>query len=292
VAVKRKTGGARKGAAGLAAEEQERLVQTLHGMAASGDYPATLGRLLAESGVPVARAGAVLTATNLRQRLSVAAKRTARGDVLASAMVCLAPDSDRMATSDQVLLQLLAAGSRGAAKARSVTELASQLPDQLQGPFRKHWKAAAPEGRLPAGIAAIATSRTLFLFREVDLLMRRKSSATLPAGPKGASAHPVDRAARPEDTGQASVGERILRAFETVDVRLGGQNYVPLLQLREALPDVDRAAFDQAIAGLRWERRLSLDAADGRQQRISPAELDAGIFEEGQTLVYAQRRHP
>lgn len=296
MAVKRRAGDEKRSVPGFTPAQQEHIVQTLQRLRNSSDYPTTLGRLLAAANVPVSQAAAVSTSTKLRPQLSLTAKSTARGDALASALVCLAADTAHMARSDHVLVHLIESRAQGAAKAHSVAELGSQLPEKLQGPFKKHWKAAAPEGRLPPGIAAIVASRTLLLFREGDLLTRKRHSPTPAAGPKAVPAQPPALAPRgpdpvPSDE-QKPIADHILRAFATIDARLGGQNYVPLLELRTALPDVGRVEFDQAIAALRWERRLSLDAADGRHQRVDAAELEAGIVEEGQTLIYAQRRHP
>ena len=85
--------------------------------------------------------------------------------------------------------------------------------------------------------------------------------------------------------------ERILEAFDNLDAATGQTNYVKLYDLRQALPDLSRAAFDEGINQLRRERILTLDSSDGRHERLPKREMDAGIIEQGNTpLVFAARR--
>lgn len=67
-------------------------------------------------------------------------------------------------------------------------------------------------------------------------------------------------------------------------------NYVLLADLREAMPQYPRDVFDRGINDLRRARRYALDSADGRHQRLTTAQTDAGIREAGSVLVYAARR--
>lgn len=92
------------------------------------------------------------------------------------------------------------------------------------------------------------------------------------------------------ETPQQPAEARILREFDRLDAQSGGENYVTLFALRGALPGIGRKAFDEAVNRLRKERVVSLDSADGRHVRLSPAEINAGIEEEGQWLVYMKRR--
>jgi len=86
------------------------------------------------------------------------------------------------------------------------------------------------------------------------------------------------------------LAKRVLLTFDHIDAKTGKGNYVTLYALREALPGVPRGDFDQAVNELRIARKVSLDSADGRHVRISPAEQAAAIVEDGDRLVYMARR--
>lgn len=98
------------------------------------------------------------------------------------------------------------------------------------------------------------------------------------------------QAIRNPAAGAVDVGARIERAFDEIDGSTMNHNYVLLSDLRRALPDVSREDFDRAMNGLRRQKIMSLDSADGRHVRLSPEEREAGIREVGSVLVYAARR--
>lgn len=78
---------------------------------------------------------------------------------------------------------------------------------------------------------------------------------------------------------------KILLAFEKIAV----SNYALLFDLRVALPELDRGAFDAAVRELRLADMLSLDSSDGRHRRLTAEQRAAGIQECGSNLVLAQR---
>ena len=76
--------------------------------------------------------------------------------------------------------------------------------------------------------------------------------------------------------------QRFEQAFSELE---GGTNYVTLFDLRRALSDVPREAFDAGLKSLRRESRFSLDSADGRHVQLPQAVLDAGL-REGPSLSF------
>ncbi len=285
------------GGGSLTSAERAHLVATLRELRSRGGYPTTLKKLFELTELPTARSRAGVRSNALKRKVTIAAKTTASPEVLLSSLVSLSEDASHLAISDQVLLQLLEGSSSGIGKAHSIAQLGGRLPEKLQRPFKNHWKEAAPRGRLPRGVAAVATSRTLLLFLEANVLRRKQGDSSSSSAPEpgqrvgGGTAVVTPTPLQGAAGSRSEISERILEAFAATDERLGGDNYVPLLELRKALPEVGRTEFDEALADLRRQRRLSLDASDGRHQRIDPEQLAAGILEEGQTLVYAQRRH-
>lgn len=89
-----------------------------------------------------------------------------------------------------------------------------------------------------------------------------------------------------ENSDDSDLERKLIEAFKTVD---DGDNYVKLSDWRKAA-GLSRTEFDSTLYKLRRDMIISLDAADGRYERPSAEELNAGIEEGGQTLVYAQMR--
>lgn len=53
---------------------------------------------------------------------------------------------------------------------------------------------------------------------------------------------------------------------------------------------LDRSTFDAALKDLRFARMLTCEASDGRHDRANAEQLEAGIDEGDQVLVYVRRR--
>ena len=120
-------------------------------------------------------------------------------------------------------------------------------------------------------------AETLFLLKDLHAGGR----ATLPAGP--ATNEPKVAAVGPPDFAKA-----FTVAFEQLDRRVGGHNFVSLVELRRLLP-VDREQFDRELRKLRLAGKYSLSGAEGRHG-ISPEEREAGILEDGALLLYVSRK--
>ncbi len=82
---------------------------------------------------------------------------------------------------------------------------------------------------------------------------------------------------------------RFAAAFDRLDAARGGHNFVSLVDLRAALADVSREAFDAGLNRLRAASAFTLSAAEGRHG-ITPAERDAALREDGCLLLFASRR--
>jgi hypothetical protein len=79
-------------------------------------------------------------------------------------------------------------------------------------------------------------------------------------------------------------------AFETLDRRNGSTNFVKLADLRDALSDFSREAFDAGLRKLRMDGVFSLDSHEGLHGSLTHDEREAGVREAGSLLVYASRR--
>jgi ActR/RegA family two-component response regulator len=99
-------------------------------------------------------------------------------------------------------------------------------------------------------------------------------------------ARPVVASAAPV----ADFGARFDAAFDRLDRASGGHNYVQVYDLRQALPDLSRSAFDDGLNQLRRQKIYSMDSDDGRHVRLTPEQREAGIREAGSNLVYVARR--
>jgi hypothetical protein len=78
-------------------------------------------------------------------------------------------------------------------------------------------------------------------------------------------------------------------AFDRIDAREGGYNFVKLLQLRTELRQVPRAEFDAGLLALRKDRLYSLESSEGHVVTLSEQEREAGILEAGRLLIYCKR---
>jgi hypothetical protein len=81
----------------------------------------------------------------------------------------------------------------------------------------------------------------------------------------------------------------MLDAWDELDEQNGRTNYVLLYDWRRRV-GLPRQEFDNGLRQLRIRRIISLDAADGRHEKLSAAQTQAGLMEEGRLLSYAKRR--
>lgn len=97
---------------------------------------------------------------------------------------------------------------------------------------------------------------------------------------------PVDR--KPEAASLFAVD--FDAAFRRIDARCGSRNFVKVYDLREELPQYDRAAFDTGLRGLREAGRFTMDSGQGGYSPLNDAERRAGIQEGSSLLVYVTRK--
>lgn len=142
------------------------------------------------------------------------------------------------------------------------------------------------EGKPPAGYGMIRVGKKTYLFRLSEVGATSEPPATISSKQP---ANPQHTTAAAADPGFATA---FTEAFERLDAQDGGYNFVKLLQLRNALPQYSRSAFDTGLEQLRKERRFSLEASEGLLVTLSEQERAAGIIESGRQLIYCKRiRH-
>jgi hypothetical protein len=266
------------GKVSAAAVLAEKMVQRLRALRAlvSDSYPVTLKRL-AELTDPAAATKVILDAVNPQRKAFSQYALVARKDLLAP--VALREDEPLLAASPLLLEFLLEATRTPGSHAASVAKLKGKVTSKLKDGFQKAVQRQIDEGTLPPTVAWVMMNRakTLLLLKDLHAGGR----TTLPAGP--ATIEPKVAAVGPLDFANA-----FTVAFEQLDRRVGGHNFVSLVELRRML-SMDREQFDRELRKLRLAGKYSLSAAEGRHG-ISPEEHDAGILEDGTLLLYVSRK--
>jgi hypothetical protein len=266
------------GKVSAAAVLAEKMLQRLRALRALGSdsYPVTLKRL-AELTDPAAATKVILDAVNPQRKAFSQYALVARKDLLAP--VALREDEPLLAASPLLLEFLLEATRTPGSHAASVAKLKGKVTSKLKDGFQKAVQRQIDEGTLPPTVAWVMMNRakTLLLLKDLHAGGR----TTLPAGP--ATIEPKVAAVGPLDFANA-----FTVAFEQLDRRVGGHNFVSLVELRRML-SMDREQFDRELRKLRLAGKYSLSAAEGRHG-ISPEEHDAGILEDGTLLLYVSRK--
>lgn len=236
-------------------------------------YVAPLGDLLAEAGHPRTAAVEVTKARALRNHLTLTVTTTASEDAAERALVGFVEDAKGILASPQLLVELLQEARDTTNQLFTLSQLREKLFSEDQEAFETHWSEAIGERRLPEGIGSLQTNGKSLLFFLNDIVQA-----------------PPDHASDEPPPPSAPLRERLLEAFDELDVAGGRRNYVTLFDLRNRLPDVGRDGFDAAVKELRREWILTLDPAEGRHERLPEQVLAAGIMDQSSLLVYAARR--
>lgn len=87
-----------------------------------------------------------------------------------------------------------------------------------------------------------------------------------------------------------ATANQIIATFDALDRADRGRNQVRLSALRAALPGLSRDEVDSGVNELRRARTMTLEASDGRHERLTEADRSAAIIEGGESLVYIARR--
>lgn len=272
-----------------AAELAGRLLAVLDSQRLLGDdaYPPTL-RKLAEfcgrnaSDTLVTKAAAH---KHFTERAIVTAKVGPR--LALDAPVIVKPDADPLpvAARDALLIYALNVPPSGKAKAVTSASTREELKMRVIPPLRPGFAASLAEGAdredLPEGIGWVLVKGKPLFFLARDI--KGRASVTPADVTESESAAPPPAAAQ-------SFSDAFLVAFDRLDHRNGGTNFVRLHELRQALAGVPRDSFDAGLRELRLRGVVSLDSYEGVTGPLPPEDRDAGIREAGSLLVYASRR--
>ena len=287
---------ARKTADRAVAEVADKMLSVLRSERAAGGraYPIvleTLGRLADPQARP-------------QQILKAAAKRSFTTQVVAArirqldAPVALLEDLVVLAGSPLVLELALRSKRTNTIHAHTVAQLAQRLTGKLQQPFKQVVGRQVETGQLPPEVGWISDRRPkLFLIEDLQpQSLRRRLQGPASGAPPAASVPvsvPAERGA--ETAGIPAVARdfaaRFEAAFDELDRQKGSHNFVSLVDLRRAIPDVSREQFDTGLRQLRLAGRFSLSAAES-VHGILPEQRRASIEEAGTLLLYLSRRAP
>ena len=149
------------------------------------------------------------------------------------------------------------------------------------------------KAELAARDAALAAARAMDAARAAQAAAEVAARAAQAAQAAEAALQAAQAAQASRIAAQANFAdfaEAFRQAFTRLDRRNGGNNFVRLLELRQALPQFDRATFDAGLNQLRRQWEFSLEAHEGLHVQISPEERESGIPEMGTLLIYVSRR--
>jgi hypothetical protein len=166
----------------------------------------------------------------------------------------------------------------------ALAEVVKHVPANLKTAFTAHWQQALESGALPSGVSSLRVKGAQSSVRKL-LLLSDLSPAVQASSVKSSSSEGT-----PTGPSSASLKERLLTEFDRLNEANGKRYYVTLFDLRKALPDVSREAFDAALNDLRRDWVLTLSAAEGLHETIPAHVIEAGIVEQSRRLVYVARR--
>ncbi len=208
-----------------------------------------------------------------------------------------------------LLLALLRRQAETKTHALNVTKLRDKLTERIKKPFQTVIRRQIENQSLPEGVAWVLmgnSGEVLFLTSVLQPSSIREvigAKAPTPLQPIPDRMIPkAEQAPSPVNSSSNGGGMRATEApsrdfstafdeaFDRLDRRNGGTNYVTLADLRRELSSFDRDRFDAGLKQLRVEQRYSLDAHDGRHRPPSDEERAAGIREAGSLLIYVSRR--
>ena len=262
-----------------AAELAEKLIRVLESNQTAG--PLTLEEAVQQAD-PLADLKTVMAAVGtkaFKDRAVVAKAKSARftAQQAVKAPMTLLEDVVRLAACPATLALALRVKRTATVHAFSVSELSAAIGAKLKPAFKECWNRRVEAGELPPEIAFVRI-RAPKLFQVDDLQPgpARRPSASSRETPSAIET-PADFPTRFDAT------------FREIDHRKGAHNFVSLVELRPAMSDVSRAAFDAGLRSLRQAGRYTLSAAES-VQGIRPEDREAGIEEAGSLLLYVSRK--
>lgn len=275
-----------------AAELAEELVRRLEMQRQLGpsSYPVTVGSLLqlANPNAPPAQLTKAIGKRSFQNRVVIARAKSRESPI------ALANDVELLAGSRLLLEFMLGSLRTPSNQAFSAAQLKAKTARKLQQAFQTALLHQMEAKSLPPTVGWIPINRSKKVFLLTDVHVSQPAAHTTTSQPNALSAISVpgfsakDRQvliapARP-------FAEVFGLAFEELDRRGGGHNFVTLADLRARLA-MARETFDGELQELRLAGRYGLSAAEGRHG-LTPEERDAAIMEEGIALLYVSRKTP
>lgn len=312
----------------LDAELAERMIRVLESLSRnSEDYPPTLGQLCARCCNPPEGYRESPELVNIKPSDPRFLKAAVRPDFKRQAIVAWNKDRkpDReapiflvgealdaeVAEATPTLLLAILERERNNKKSKTRAFTVAKIKDKLVERLRKPFKEAIGHGMehrsLPAEIGWLKAERSVLLFLVASV---ESSAASIPTRPNGQADTPAKSHGHPAhaETGPYShsspppsfvvkpgapapdFATAFRAAFDRLDRQSRLTNFVRLLDLRQALPEFDRAQFDAGLRQLRIDGEFTLDTHEGRHGPLTEPEREAGVREAGSLLVYVSRR--
>lgn len=255
------------------------------------DYPVSL-RQLADLTRPGCTDKQVLDAAARKGIFSDQALLAVKKDINSPAV--LLQDAVLLGESEQLLRFLLRTSRTRRNHLFSVPELAKRVTTTrrraVATAFRTSTVRRIEEDQLPADIGCLWVNGAIRLFFLADVF---PTSAGLRLhAVTGEEDYEEMILSRSEDEVRQLQGEfeqAFNNAFEVIDRRTGGHNFVSLVDLRAMLDAFSRTRFDSELRRLRSEQKYTLSSTQSRHG-IRGAEREAAIQEEGLMLLHVTRR--
>lgn len=279
-------------------ELQQRLIAVLESQRRLGgeSYPVTLERLieLARESSTSTLVLEALKGAGFKNRVLIPAKLSkGQKNPPMDAPVCQVEDVTLLADSE-MLLKFAFDRSRTEKNALfTPSELKDRLTSSkgIDAQFGQALKEKLAAGSFPTWMAYVRRRGHNYLFRLDDVVRSQRSiekpaHAAVSSTPTNDSEPTAPRPSAPP----VNFEEAFTSAFDRIDRQRGGKNFVKLRDLRLALPQFDREAFDGGVKQLWKDRKFTLDSADGNHKTLTEEERRAGIVAAGSNLVYCSRR--
>ncbi len=276
-----------------ATELAGRLIAELRSIQADGAGFITVRELAARCGVsePALLKKSLGKRKDFQAHAVVVINQSKHKSRLWDAFVCLREDIPRLAASDDLLLFALELAASGNQKLFTPAMLKVHLAGSgdLNKIFKQTLDARLKEDALPEGVGYLPKdARTNYLFRLADIRPAR-SAKMAEASAANASAMKTQVPDSPQPGGNSDFAAKFADAFARLDREGGSHNFVKISDLRRALPEFDRSAFDRGVWQLRKERKFTANSSDGNYEQLSPEDRAAGIREGDSLLIYISR---
>jgi hypothetical protein len=254
-------------------------------------YPPTLRRLaaLCDANPSDPRVAKAAAHKELTGRAVVAAK--AKGKPLLEAPVLLREDVDcNLAAALPALLRFALAPVSTTSKGKTIettaftpTEITGRLVADLQKPLLEALELGMERQAFPTDVAWVLTKGKPYVFLVANV-------RPVAARPEAGDSAPARSAEASPPRPSRDFAGAFREAFAQLDRRNGSTNFVKLADMRGALDEHRREAFDAGLRALRLAGEFALDSHEGLHGSLSPEDREAGVLEAGSLLVYVSRR--